>query len=295
MPRTAPEAALITALADYLRDAITAESDLADSEVVDAWPEPTVDLELGPSRVVVAVIRAGGSESDDRLGPPVVERVTPTTSPQGTVRFDWGQIDQPLTIGVWAHRPALRSDVDDLIQRLLNQPLWNTCPPLAATTLGAAITKAGTQTITPASMDDIWPGCTLEIDSGASLERVIVSDILPTGFRATTRKAHAAGVAIVEVEGRKEFAASGLHLRAELHHSNRAHYLFEDGVTTLDDAEGGRGSQRQEWRSIRSGVGSIRYTREVEGVTLQKRLLQTVHVSTQGGEVDDPIERQVFP
>lgn len=292
---TAPEAALLTALANYLRDAITAEVDLADSEVIDAWPDPTTDLELTPSRVVVAVIRAGRSETDDRLGGPVVERVTLTTSPAGTVRFDWGEIEQPITIGVWACRAALRDDVDHLIHGLLNRPMWSTIAPRALTTLGTATTKLGAQVVTPDSMDDIWPGCVLEIDSGASLERVVVSDIRPTGFVATLKKLHAAGVTIEEVESRREVAAAGLHLRADLHHGNRCSYLFDDSVQVLDDAENGRGSQRQEWRSLRPGVGSIRYTREVTGVVLQKRLLQEVHVSTAGGEVSDPIERQVFP
>lgn len=291
VPTTAPEAALVTALADYLRDAITAEADLADSEVIDAWPEPTVDLELSPTRVVVAVIRAGASEGDDRLGGPVVERVTLGTSPAGTVRYDYGQIEQPITIGVWACRAALRDDVDHLIHGLLNRPLWSTVAPQALTTLATAITRTGSQVIVPASMDDIWPGCVVQIDT----ERVVVSDIRPTGFVATVRRTHAAGVAIEEIESRREVAAAGLHLRADLHYGARCHYLFDDSVQVLDDAENGRGSTRQEWRSLRPGMGAIRYIREVTGVTLQKRLLQTVHVSTAGGEVDDPIERQVFP
>lgn len=295
MPTTSPEAALIKALADYLRDEITAEADLADSEVVEAWPEPTEDLRLGDTRVVVSVIRAGRSEGDDRLGGPLVERVTPTTSPAGTVRFDLGQVDQPITIGVWAARRQLRDDVDLLIAEKLNRPMWDTIAPRARTTLGAAITRVGEQLVTPASMDDIWPGCTLLVDSGASLERVVVTDIRATGFYATMRKKHAAGVALEEVAGRRETAASGLTLRATDHFSNLAQYVFDDGVQVLDDAEGGRNSQRQEWRSLRNGVGSIRWTRSVANVALQKRLLIETHASTAGGQVDDPLETQVFP
>jgi hypothetical protein len=292
---TAPEAAIITALADYLRDGITAEADLADSEVVDAWPDPSTDLRLAQNRVVVAVLRAGRSDTDDRLGGPQVERVTLTTSPAGTVRYDFGEIEQPITVGLWACRPRLRDDVDLLIHGLLNRPMWSTIAPRALTTLGTAITKVGSQLVVPASMADIWPGCVIAVGSGASLERVTVSDIRATGFVATMRKVHAAGVVLEEVESRRETAAAGLHLRAADHHSNRCFYLFDDGVQVLDDAEGGRVSQRQEWRSLRTGTGAIRFTREVAGVVLQKRLLQTVHVSTEGGEVADPVERQVFP
>lgn len=301
MPTTSPEAALIKALVAYLQTSITTAlnpttglPDLAQSTVVEEWPEPTVDLQLAHNRVVVAVIRAGRSSGDKRLGGPLVEKVTPGVSPTGTVRYEYGQIDQPLTIGLWANRRELRNDVDLLLGELLNRPMWSTISPVAATTLSTAITTTGEQLVVPASMVDIWPGITVDIDTGANLERVYVKDIRPTGFIASVRKKHSAGVAIAEVAGRRETAAAGLHLRATDHFSNLAQYLFDDGAQTLDDVEGGRGSQRQEWRSLRNGVGSLRWSREVTGVVLQKRLFEQVHASTTGGEVANPIVKQVF-
>lgn len=286
-----PEETLLTALATYLQDALRAEADLADSEVLNEWPEPTTNLRLGDSRVVVSIIRAGASEGDDRLGGPIVERVTPGVSPKGIVRYDAGQIDQPITIGLWASTAARRNDVDLLLRELLNQPMWATIEPIVNTTLAVAITRTGEQLVTPASMADIWPGCTLQV---GTTERVVVKDIRPTGFIATFKKKHAAAVTVVEVAGRRETIATGLHLRCADHFGNIATYLFDDGVATLDDAEGGRGRQRQEWRSMRNGVGSIRWTREVTAV-LQKRLLTETHVSKEGGGVADPTETQVFP
>ncbi len=291
MPTWLPEEAMIAALASYLRDALTGEADFADSEVIAEWPEPTEDLRLDNNRIVVSIIRAGASEGEDRLGAPEAERITLGTAPVGTVRYAVGQVDQPITIGVWASTAALRNDADLFVADLLNQPMWSTVAPRVLTTLAVATTKLGEQLVVPTSMADIWPGCTLEIDT----ERVVVRDILPTSFRATLRKKHAAAVSITEVEGRRESIASGLHLRCDNHYGNLAHFLFDDGVASLDDAEGGRGRQRQEWRSVRQGVGSIMRTREVTGVVLQKRLTTVSHVSTDGGEVASPIETQVFP
>lgn len=295
MATVLPEEALLAALSSYLQEAITAEPDLVDSEVVNEWPEPTANLRLTDQRVVVSVIRAGSSEGDERLGGPILERVTVGSSPRGTVRYDAGQIDQPITIGVWAATDKLRNDVDLLLRELLNRPMWETVEPLVDTTLGVAIEKVGEQLVTPASMDDIWPGCTLLVDEGADAERVVVKDIRPTGFVAVLRKVHAADVPIVEVAGRRETIASGLHLRCPDHFGNIATYLFNDDVNTMDDAEGGRGRQRQEWRSMRNGVGSIRWTREKSNVVLQKTLTLETHASTTGGEVSDPKETQVFP
>jgi len=294
MTTTAPEAALLSALAAYIQAQFAATSDLAQSAVVEEWPEPTDPLTLAQNRVVVAVIRGGPSRTDERLGGPNVERVTPGTGATGVVRVEAGAIEQPITIGLWAWRRALRDDVDAFLGEILNRPMFDTIAPVANTTLAVATTKAGEQLVTPASMDDIWPGCTLEVGTGATLERVVVKDIRPTGFIAPPRYAHAAGETLVEVAGRKELAAAGLHLRCADHFGNVGRFLFEDGVQTMDDAENGRGSQRQEWRSMRRGIGSLRWTRSISGVVLQRHLDIEVHASTTGGVVSNPTEIPVF-
>jgi hypothetical protein len=189
MTTTAPEAAMLTALVAYLQakfDA-TGVNDLGQSHVVDEWPDPSEPLALAQNRVVVAVIRGGNSRGDTRLGGPNVSKVTPGPGATGTVRYEFGTIEQPITLGLWAWRKQLRDDVDLFLGELLNQPMFSTISPVANTTLALATKKLGEQLVTPADMTDVWPGITLEIGTGASLERVVVKDIRPTGFVATLR------------------------------------------------------------------------------------------------------------
>lgn len=290
---TAPEAALVTALANYLRTQLQAQSDLAQSDVVEQWPEPTDDLALSQNRVVVAISR-GPAASVERIGGPLLEQVTVGTGATGTARYEYGEISVMLTVGLWAHRRALRDDVDLFLAEVLNRPLYETIPLVVSTTLAAPVAK-GEQLVTPASMANVAPGCTLQIDTGTAAEVVVVKDVRPTGFVATLTRAHAGGVPIVEVAGRNEIAATGLHLVCPDHYGNRALFMFEDQPQVLDDAEGGQGSQRQEWRSIRHGSGAIRRSRDFANVTLQKNLDIAVHATTDGSLVTNPPTAPVFP
>lgn len=295
MTTTSPEAALVKALRDYLQAAFAATSDLASSVVVDEWPEPTDPLGLAADKVVVAVSRGGATGGDGRLGGPVVEKVTRITGASGTVRVEYGYLEVPLTIGLWAWRRALRDDVDLLLSEMLNRPMWETIQPVASTTLAGAVAAGTEQIVSVGSMVDIWPGITLEIGAGTTLERVRVTDVTPHGFVATPRYAHAAGEAVVEVPGRRELAAAGLHLRCSDHLSALAHIVTSsEGVQVLDDAEGGRGSQRQEWRSIRNAVGRVRWSRDLTGVALQQHLTLQGHVSRTGGVVPNPVDTPVY-
>lgn len=263
MTTTSPSAALTDALATYLRTKLQATAGFGDSDVVTDWPEPTLDLRLSATRVIVAVIRAGEPKDDERVGQPVLTRVTPGAAPMATLRYDFGQVDLPMTLGVWAFSKAMRDDADEVLHGLLNQPYWTTVSPLVSTTSPAAIAK-GAAAVTPASMANIWPEAMLRV-GGTGGETVRVDSITPTTFTATFVAAHAGGATIVEVAARRHNAENGLSLRAPQHWNLVARYDF-GAPRSLDDAEGGRGSQRQEWRSISSGTGSLRHVREVSGV-----------------------------
>lgn len=290
---TSPEAAGLSALATYLRAELAADVNLADSEVVTQWPDPLDALELSGTRVVVALIRAGKAERHGYLGRPRRSRVTVSG---GVVRYDYGTVEQPITLGLYAHSQAMRDDVDQWLWERLNRPFWDTVTPAAATTLAAAITVAAVeQVVTLTNMASAWPGTVLEVDSGASREWVKVLDVTPSGLVINPRLTHAALVPVVEVAARRETAARGLYLRATDHYNVTAAILCEDGTQTLDDAEGGRGSQRQEWRSLRSGVLSAAYLREVQGVTLQDTLTIRGYQSTNADLAGPSADAVIFP
>ena len=290
---TSPEAAGLSALATYLEAELAADANLVNSDVVTQWPDPLDALELSPTRVVVALIRAGKPERHGYLGRPRRSRVTTSG---GVVRYDYGTVEQPITIGLYAHSMAMRDDVDQWLWERLNRPFWDTVTPAAATTLAAAITVAEVeQVVTLASLAGAWPGTVLEVDSGASREWLKVLDVTPAGIVCKPRLTHSAGVTVVEVAARRETAARGLYLRAADHYNVTAAILCEDATQTLDDAEGGRGSQRQEWRSLRAGTLSAAYIREVQGVTLQDTLTARGYHSTNAdldGAASDVV---VFP
>lgn len=279
---------MLTALSTYLQAQLAALGALANSQLVDEWPEPTQDLTLSTTKVVVAVTRAGKPDVDDRIGGPNVQKVTLGTSPLGTVRYEYGSIEQPIAIGLWAQTRALRDDVDLFIQGLLNVPYWTTVSPVASTTLLTAITKTGLQLVKPAAMTDIWPGILVDVNTGSLKERLLVREIRADGFKASPTKLHNAGVGIVEVAGMRETTGEDLYLRCPNHYNNIAHFQFEDSPQTMDDAEGGRGSQRQEWRSIRNGIGSIRWSRDIAAVVLQKTAAISLSASFVGGPVATP-------
>jgi hypothetical protein len=265
MTTSSPAAAITDALATYLRTELRAVAALADSDVVDTWPEPTEDLALSGTRVVVAILRAGTPEDDRRVGGPRVTGVTPLGgTAHGVVTYDYGQVDLPLTLGLWAWSKGLRDDVDEVLHGLLNRPYWTTVHPIVSTIATGPI-AAGEKTVAPASMAGIWPRTMLRV---GGVETVRVASVTPTTFAAVFAANHAAGATLVEVPARRRNAANGLHLRAPLHHELVARYDF-GSPRTLDDAEGGRGAQRQEWRSICTGTGSIRHVRAVTA-SLQK-------------------------
>lgn len=290
---TSPEAAGLTALVTYLQAELAADVNLAESEVVDQWPGPLDTLSLSPTRVVVAVIRAGKAERHGYLGQPRKSRVTTSG---GVVRYDYGTVEQPITVGLYAHSMAMRDDVDQWLWERLNRPFWDTVTPAAATTLAAAITVAEVeQVVTLTSLAGAWPGTMLEVDSGASREWLKVLDVTPAGIVAKPRLTHAGGVTVVEVAARRETAARGLYLRASGHYNVTTSVLCEDQTQPLDDAEGGKGSQRQEWRSLRAGVLSAAYIREVQGVTLQDTLTVRGYQSTSADQTGAAADVVVFP
>jgi hypothetical protein len=256
------------ALAAYLHDGLRAVPGLGSSECLGRWPQPTVDLKLARDRVVCAVMESGAPKEGTRIGGPIVQRVTPGVAPSAIVRLDWDEVEQDFSIGVWADSDALRDDTDEILHELLNVPYWETCPPVASTTLAAAVASVGRQVVVPASMSGIWPRTRLSV--GAAVEVVEVEDITPTGFLATFRSTHASGAALVEVAARRELAAEGLFLRCSDHLDAVARFDCE-GAHPFDDAAQGAGVQRQEFRSVRRGVGSMRHLRDVAAV-LQTRL-----------------------
>jgi hypothetical protein len=271
MTIAAAEGAVCDALGTYLRTQLVSIPALVDSDVRAKWPEPIEDLRLSSTRIVVAIIRG------EQLGAPVLQRPIIGGTPRGRARFDAGQIDLPLTLGVWAYSGALRDDVDLLLDELLNVPYWSTIAPTARTTLARACT-VGEEWVTPASMTDVWPGCMVRIDEGFDAEAVVVHSVRATSFEThrPMRRAHAAGVPIVEVRGRlAETAATGLHLRCAIASPMEgagpvARFDFKR-PQILDDIEEGRACQRQEWRSLRRGTGSVRLSREL-AATLQQRV-----------------------
>ncbi len=267
-----PEVTLIETLAAYLQTSLSANAQLSASKVVTEWPEPTTRMQLAPNAVSVAVIRSGqGTKPRDNLGSPKFVQLYPGTYPACTIRYDYGIVEMPIVIGLWAQSRALRDDVDYVIEQLMNQPYWSTVSPVVSTTLATAITTTGMQKIYPASMADIWPGTKLQIDTGANQEVVQVTEIQPTFFWASPRGTHAASVAMVEVAGRYTVAESGLSLRAPNYFNAVCRYDVFDSMPVTDGSES---SQLQEWMSMRTGVGKVRSYIEVPGVQQGRFFIQ---------------------
>lgn len=264
---TSPEAAAVSALAAYLKTAITGDSRFALSDVVDQWPEPNPPLELGDTRIIIAISRDGAAKGN-RLGAPPITRVTPvsppTTPSTAVVRTLRASLMFPITLGVWASTRAMRDDADDFIDDLLNQPYWNTVVPLVNTTTTAAI-AAGTQTVVPVSMADLWPGRLLSVDSGANLETVRVISTTYSSFVAAFTRPHAPGVQLLELKARRQTHDVGLALQCPNALNAVASFDIDDPVV-LDD---GPMSQRQEWRSVRQGDVQIPHLVELTAMMQQ--------------------------
>lgn len=269
-----PSAAMRIALATYLKAKIIAVTGLAQSEVLGHWPEPLEDLKLSRSRVVLSVIQAGAAKSGSRLGVPVLSRITPGAGTSATFRYNYDEVAQPLSIGVWAATERMRDEVDSLVSDWLNRSFWSTIAPLVSTTAPDAIAK-GVRDVAPASMADIWPGTKLLVDANASAEYVDVASVTATTFRATFTKAHAAGVALVEVPGYRATAANGLNLRLTEHRNVIAFFDFDEP----QNLDSGANVQRQEWRSLRNGTGRAPYVSDVTATARQS--------TTVGGTADD--------
>jgi hypothetical protein len=257
-----PTVAMRDALASHLGAGLLASFGLSSSVVLGRWPEPTEDLTLDRAGVVVGLDVSAEPKTGARIGGPFVSRVTlGAEAPAASFRYDYDQIEQELVIGVWASSEPLRDDADEAIGRLLNLPFWSTIEPAADTTLAAEV-FAGRRWVAPASVADIWPGCVLRIDSGGAQEHVTVLEVSPVAFLAVFRFDHEAGAEVVEVAARGEAAAVGLSLRLENHHGVTAGFRFGE-ARRLQDA------QRQEWRSVRKGLGRAVRVRVVEGVARQ--------------------------
>lgn len=301
----APHIAATDALFLYLQAQIKAAPGFGSSDAVDEWPDPTQDLSLGDARIVIGVTRVGAARGDDRLGAPALQKVTPGVSPAATGRYDFGLVEQDIAVGVWAPTRAMRDDADEVIDNLLNQPFWSTVSPLLTTpTTLPAGAKAGDTRLVPASMSKIFPGATLQIGSGATVDVVRVKDIGPTWFEvyAPLLNAHANTDAVLEVPGRlNEVAAVGVSLRCSSVTSNGvtypghldqiARYDFDQPMH-FDDAEDGAGSQRQEWRSVRNGTARIRYCRDL-AVAMQVQL--QVKSTLTAASSSTTTTKQVFP
>ncbi len=279
MTTTDPTSAMHEALAAHLKAKIVAVAGLGDSDVLKYFPAATQDLELSPTRVVIAVERVGEGRTT-RLGGPRAHRVSPGVLPAGTILYDYDVVEQDLSVVLYAATQAMRDEASELVFRALNLPFWTTVPPVVSTAIATAKTRRGAVSSTipapgryfltvadAAQLLHVWEGTKLAVDDAtpALREVVTVDAITPFGFWATFAKAHGAAATLLEVAARTRNAEHGLSLRCPLHYNGVARFTFGE-PKTIDDAEGGRAAARQEWRSIRDGVGKLRHLREIAGV-----------------------------
>lgn len=279
MTTTDPTSAMHEALAAHLRAQLRAVSGLGDSDVLTYFPAGTQDLELGDTRVVCAVERAGEPRTT-RLGGPRAHRVIPGVLPAGTIRYDYDVVEQDFTVALYAPTQAMRDEGSELVFRALNMPFWSTVPPIVSTAIASAQRKgAAASSSVPApgryfvtisdaaQLLDVWEGTMLAVDDATPAAREVISvdKVTPFGFWATFAKAHGAAATLLEVAARHRNAELGLSLRCPLHYNGVARFVFGE-PKTIDDAEAGRAAGRQEWRSLRDGVGKLRHLREIAGV-----------------------------
>lgn len=88
----------------------------------------------------------------------------------------------------------------DVVGQLLAGALGSQSAPthnIVNTTLSAAITVTGSQAVTPVSMDGIFVGAVLTIDTAGNLETVTVTAVTPTTFTANFTKTHLINAPIV--------------------------------------------------------------------------------------------------
>jgi len=300
MALTHPIAAMHEALAIYLRTAIRAVSGLGDSECLKKWPQATEDLKLSPTRIVVGITRAGAPTST-RIGRPKPTKIDALAATK-TARYVHDQLDQSLTLGLWAMSPVMRDEADQVLRDALNVPYWTTCPPTVSTYCTAitpidkrgrptgpsatTMPTAGRYLIAPASLDDVWHETRLRvggsqvgtsIDADPTTETVRVEELTPFGFIVTTRRAHTlTQPQLREVVARQERIARGLSLRCSLHHNAPARFMFEEPQCLDNDMN----SQTQQWRSVRSGVGSIPQITVINAPNLQNEMVIRGQTST---------------
>lgn len=87
-----------------------------------------------------------------------------------------------------ANNKILELDNDPPVSSLLKQPV--------DTTLGTAVTAGSSQTVTPASMVDIFPNQFVRVDEGEDEETVIVQSTTGTQFTAFFQRAHASSARV---------------------------------------------------------------------------------------------------
>jgi hypothetical protein len=260
-----PAGGMHEALSAYLAEQVTLATSIdTDSIVEQRWPEPTEDLQIGhgpPAKIRVGITRIGAARGGNRIGGPVLSRLDVAASPAAVARFDFDEVSQDFAIGVWSPSQRIRDEMDEIVSGWLSQPFWTTVSPLVATTLTSNVTKAGKQKVSVATMKDVWYRTKLQIGTGGGAEVVEVLDLaIERGqltFVAAFRKTHSSGAAVVEVPARRDYAgsaANAISLRVPLHFNAIALFDFEE-PSSLDEERG----QRQEWTSIRQGVGTMRH------------------------------------
>lgn len=280
------------ALAAYLAEQISASLVLDTESVVEQrWPEPTEDLKIGdgpPAKIRIGITRIGGARSGNRIGGPVLSRLDIGVSPAATARFDFDEVEQDFALGIWSPSQRIRDEVDEIVSGWISQPFWSTITPLVATTLTSAVTKTGKQTVSVASMANVWYRTRLQIGTGAGAETLDVEDLaIERGkltFTATFKKLHAIAAPVVEVPARRDYAglaANCVYLRVPLHFNSIALFDFEE-ASNLDEER----SQRQEWTSIRQGTGTMIHIANFPGIVqtdLEGSLAVTPNADGTGG------------
>lgn len=297
-----PTGAMHEALGAYLDIQIKAVAGIGSSECLKQWPTPTYALKLAKNRVVLALIRVGEPAKKTRIGGPVQARITPSTAPNATARYDWDQVEQGYSLGMWAMSQGLRDDVDQELHRILNRAYWDTVTSIVTANLAVVSYQAidvrgrptgfivpkleapGRVRVYAADLTGILPGTILKFTSARVIETEIATvdglaiDGLGRGcFDVTLAQTKTAAVTLAEVPARFRRASEGLCIRLPRHFNGVARFDFDEPMS-LDDMHDGGNAQTAEWRGVRSGIGATRHYTEQQ-IALQQRLNVTRTVS----------------